>query len=183
MALVLGLLLPARPSRCDEEAPRWLESAEVTLGPVERGHQTVSVRLSPGVTRSYDRLRIECVYRQQFEWTDSAGKVRTRVHEPVRFAHERETVRLTQDLDLHVSFRMPIDVHLLRERYGTSTFRPDVAVQVPRVRLLALEGGKTLWAYDVPTSGGAHELDVPTPLRPGSPPAGGRTALGQVNLD
>lgn len=170
--------------------PTFLRVAEIAIDPPEKEQQVVSVRLTPGVTRAYTQLRFECVYHQEYDWTNSVGTVQRRVNEPVRFAYERDNVKLTDDLDAYVSFKMPIGIELLRSRFGTTAFRPDVPVTVARIRVEAKDGEAIVWAYDVPTGVGpqkltdAHRADLVKPAEGTKPkPRKERAALGSVDLD
>lgn len=154
--LLVGSAIPGL--RAQEATPAWLKSVEVTLDPPEKELQVVSLRLTPGTTRSYTQLRFECVYRQEFDWTDSSGKTLRRINEPVRFTYERDQVRLTDDLDTYVSFKVPIGMDLLRSRYGTTVFRPETPVAIARIRIEARSEETAVWACEVPVREGPQAL-------------------------
>jgi hypothetical protein len=188
LALTLGSALVC--AAAGEPQPAFLRVAEITLDPPEKEQQVVSVRMTPGVTRAYTQLRFECIYRQEYDWTDSSGKQQRRVNEPVRFPYERDQVKLTDDLDAYVSFKMPIGIELLRSRFGSTTFRTDVPVTVARIRIEARDGETTVWAYEVPTTPGpqtltdAQRADLAAPAAAAtSKPRSERAAFGTVDLD
>ncbi len=174
----------------DKAPPAYLRVAEITLDPPEKEQQVVSLRLTPGITRSYDKLRFECVYRQEYDWTGSSGRKQRRINEPVNFVYERDDVRLTDDLDSHISFKMPIGVELLRTRFGSTTFRQDVPVTVARIIVTAFAEGEPVWTYELPVTKGvqtltaAHRTDLKTPTEAVKPkPRGERAAFGSIDLD
>ncbi len=190
--LLAGFTLAAASTRAQEEVPPpdWLRKVVVTLDAPEKGQQVLSICMTPGVTQTYEQLRFECIYRQEFDWTDSAGRKLRRTHEPVRFTYERDDVRLTNDLDTHVSFKAPIGVEVLRGRFGNNAFRPDVPITIPRVRIEARSAGSAVWAYEVATTpepqvlDGKHRVDVEKiPAKPRSKPSGDRAKFGTVDLD
>ena len=194
MGLVIGVLAGALglTAAAQEEDPSttWLQTVEVALDAPEKGLQVLSVRMTPGVTRTYDKLRFECVYRQEYDWTDSAGHTQRRINEPVRFAYERDDMRLTDDLDAHVSFKAPIATELLRERYGINAFKPDIPVAISRLRIEAVAGDATVWAYEVPTTPGPRTLadadrtDLATSGKATTPkPRSERAKFGKIDLD
>lgn len=189
---LLLLLLPVRILLADDTA--FLTAAEVTFDPPgQDGLQVVTVRMAPGVTRSYDKLRFECVYAQSAPWTNSAGVVRSKTTiAPVHFAYDRESVRLTTELDAYVSFRFPIGEDDLRGRFGPHAFRPGVPIQVVEILVSGLFGDRILWTYRLPAEPGlrpvteAQRIDQKKAPAPAPKPSaiGGRpTRLGEVDLD
>lgn len=187
LVATVGMVLA---SAAGEMQPPFLRVAEITVDPPEKEQQVVSVRMTPGVTRNYTLLRFECVYRQEYDWTNSVGTAQRRVDEPVRFAYDRDNVKLTDDLDAYVSFKMPIGIELLRSRFGATAFRTGVPVTVPRIRIEARDGETTAWAYEVPVAPGrqtltdAHRADLAKPAEATtSKPRSQRAKLGAVDLD
>jgi len=177
-------------SVADNNPPPYLRIAEVTTDPPEKAQQVVSLRLTPGVTRSYDKLRFECVYRQEYDWTGSDGRKQQRINEPVNFVYERDNIKLTDDLDTHVSFKIPIGIELLRSRFGSTTFRPDVPVTVARILITAFVEGEAVWTYEIPSTRGIQNLTAAhrTDLKPAAEavkpkPRSERAAFGSVDLD
>ncbi len=180
-----------RAAVCLAEEPAYLVSSEVTFDPPgSDGQQVVTVRMAPGVTRSYDKLRFECVYAQSAPWTNSAGVVRSKTTiAPVRFTYDRDAMRLTTELDAYVSFRFPIGEEDLATRFGPHAFRPGVPITVPVILVSGLTGDHAVWTYKLPTAPGPHPVTEAqrTDLRrrPDAPkPAHGKgTKLGEVDLD
>ena len=189
-------LLPATPLFAEEEP--FLASAEVTFDPPgDDGQQVVTVRMAPGVTRAYDKLRFECVYAQSAMWTNSAGVARMKTTvAPVRFTYERESIRLTTELDAYVSFRFPVGEDDLRRRFGNTSFRAGVPIKIPRILVSGIVRDRVLWTYALPTEPGlrpvteAQRVDLrkatETPPRPAtapSAPADRPAKLGEIDLD
>ena len=196
ISAALLALLSAAPLFAEEEP--FLASAEVTFDPPgDDGQQVVTVRMAPGVTRAYDKLRFECVYAQSAMWTNSAGVARMKTTvAPVRFSYERDAIRLTTELDAYVSFRFPIGEDDLRRRFGNTSFRAGVPIKVERILVSGIVRDHVLWTYALPTEAGmrpvtaAQRVDLPkateAPSRPAAAPSAptGRPAkLGEVDLD
>ena len=171
--------------------PQYLASAEVTFDPPGNdGQQIVTVRMAPGVTRSYDKLRFECVYAQSAPWTNSAGVVRSKTtYAPVHFTYDREAIRLTTELDAYVSFRFPIGEDDLVTRFGPHAFRAGVPITVPCILVSGIVGERTLWTYRLPTTPGlqpvaeSQRTDLKREEKPAAPKPGQSTKLGEVDLD
>ena len=193
LSLVLIALLPAVVAIADEEP--YLASAEVTFDPPgDDGTQVVTVRMAPGVTRSYDKLRFECVYAQSAPWTNSAGVARMKTTvAPVRFPYERDAMRLTTELDAYVSFRFPIGEDDLRRRFGNTAFRPGVPIRVVRILVSGISRDRVLWTYALPTEPGMHPVTdaqrtdlgkaAEEKPRPVATPTGRPAKLGEIDLD
>ncbi len=183
------------PAQADEDA--FLVSAEVTFDPPgDDGMQVVTVRMAPGVTRSYDKLRFECVYSQTAPWTNSAGIARTKTtYAPVHFVYERTDVRFTTELDSYVSFRFPIGEDDLRTRFGNNAFRQGVPIRVARILVTGIAKERALWTYALPTTPGlqpvtdAQRTDLapaqpePEPEKPSAGTGARRPRLGDIDLD
>lgn len=188
-ALLAFFLL--RSSFCIADEPPYLVSSEVTFDPPGAdGQQVVTVRMAPGVTRSYDKLRFECVYAQSAPWTNSAGVVRSKTTiAPVRFTYDRESMRLTTELDAYVSFRFPIGEEDLATRFGPHAFRPGVPITVPVILVSGMNGDHAVWTYKLPTTKGQHPVteaqrtDLKRRPEPPKPEPGKSTKLGEVDLD
>lgn len=171
--------------------PAYLRAAEVTFDPPgSDGLQVVTVRMTPGVTRAYDRLRFECVYAQSAPWTNSAGVVRSKTtFAPVHFEYERESIRLTTELDAYVSFRFPIGAEDLQSRFGPHAFRPGIPIQVAGLLVSGIHADRTLWTYRLPPTPGlrpitdAQRWDLRKKPEPPKPAPGASTRLGEVDLD
>jgi hypothetical protein len=133
----------------------FVREIEVKMEPEQDGQRDVTVRIMPDVTREYDRLVIECVYHQEFPWEDVTGKKITKIHEPVFFTYARPAVKLVNDLDAYVSFRLPVSLNRLQQTYGPKVFNAAYPITVPRLRIAAESGGKAVWSYTVPSEGKA----------------------------
>lgn len=128
----------------------WFREIEVTAETEVEGKQDITVRLRPETTHHCDVIEFECVYHQEFPWEDARGKKYTKVHEPVSFLYRRTDVKLVNDLDLYISFRVPVDRKDLEARYGSTTFNKNAPITISRVRITGKVGRQALWSYVVP---------------------------------
>ncbi len=137
----------------------WLSEAEISIEPAGKpGEMHYSVRLAPGKTQRYDAIVFELHYHQTFPWIDARGKRTMRVHEPVSFVYRRRSVNLVQELDHHISFRVPVDRKDLEKKYGEHTFNKGYPVTIERMTISGVSGKKTLWTYSMPARG---KNDIP----------------------
>ncbi len=125
------------------------------------GKQVVSVRFTPMQTRTYEMLTFECVLRQEYTQTDSAGRTRRRVVEPAVFTHRERGVKFVEALDKHISFWVPISVEKLKEAFGDTLFVASAPVTIRNVIIRAYDGGEVVWTVDSAPGAG-----------PKTPPAG-----------
>lgn len=128
----------------------WFREIEVTSEAEAEGKQDITVRLRPDTTHHCDVIEFECVYRQEFPWEDARGKKYTKVHEPVSFIYRRADVKLVNDLDCYISFRVPVDRKDLEARYGNTVFNKQCPITISRVKITGKVNGQTLWTYVVP---------------------------------
>lgn len=151
-----------------------IREVEVTTDPPDKGQQMITIRMTPGETATYDVVAFSCVYRQVFasETSDQTGK--TVVHEPEKFVYRRKDFKMVDDLDCHVSFRVPVSLDRLKAIYGDTTFRTNAPVTIPRLTVSASVNKQVQWSFEVPTSG-THKPSFPPPPPPPSPtPTGQR---------
>lgn len=119
--------------------------------PLPSGINVYSVKMTPIKTVEVPRLLFICTLRQEFQWRGSDGLEITRVIEPAVHTHLEENVRLTADLDRHISFRVDLRQENLVQTYGPRTFRPNNPVTVSRIRIEAQDAsGSMLWQIEVP---------------------------------
>jgi len=131
----------------------WFQEIEILSEPAPKGHEDYSVRFTPAKTHRCSRIVFECVYRQRFPWKRADGKRVMKIHEPARFTYTRKAVKAVNDLDVQVSFRVPVTLEHLQRIYGKKTFNAKVPVVVDRVALRGYNGTNTLWSYELTTPG------------------------------
>ena len=178
---VLGSLAVVLAASADE----WLQHAAIKLEPPDDGQQIVNVCLKPAKTVAYDQVVFECVYRQQFPWTDLQGRRSIKTLEPVAFTYRRAPAGMVADLDCNISFRVPVSYLRLAEAFGTSTFTTNAPIVINRLRIRAEKGGHALWQqelsvpgeYAIPASSAATAAEAA--VRP--PPKSAK--FGAVDLD
>jgi hypothetical protein len=126
---------------------------EVTSDPEENGQQVFTVRLKPGETRAYDALTFACAYHQEFvrQTTDAEGT--KGANEPAVFTYRRKDVRLVDDLDTHVSFRVPVGLKKLQDMYGETAFHPTAPITIARITITASPATGKGWRCTVPATG------------------------------
>ena len=151
VAFVVGATLAA--ARPPDVAP-GIRRVAVTSNPVRAEHQVFNLRFSPTETRTFDTIRFDCFYRQEFTQRTSRGE-RRRVLESEAFTHRERNVRFVTDLDREISFRVPLGSEEIRRMFG-SAYRADVPVLVSRIRVTAKDGEREVWRIEVP-AGGVHE--------------------------
>jgi hypothetical protein len=126
---------------------------EITRDPEVRGKTIYTVRMMPSETRSYDAITFECVYHQEFPWIDTRGRKSMKVHEPVTFTHRRADIKLVNDLDAYVNFRVPTSREQLDRIYGPKVFNKEHPVTVARIKMTAVSKGEKVWSYDLEAPG------------------------------
>ena len=138
-----------------------LKEMEVRSEPVRPdGQQDYTLRLLPRETHQCEDIVVECVYRQEFPWEDFRGRKTVKVLEPITFTFRRHDVRLVNELDAYISFRVPVSLPVLVEKYGSDIFNADAPVTVPRLRVRALRQGAVLWEYEIKTNSLLLETDL-----------------------
>jgi hypothetical protein len=152
-SLILALSL-AMPALVFAEG---VSEIEITPDPPENGKQIFTVRLRPDVTRTYEKIVFECVYQQQFAWDSTNEATRVRVHEPEVFTYPRKDVKLVDDLDHFISFRVPIGMDKLIAIYGLTAFKTNVPVRVARMRITAIADRAPAWSHEVEAKG-LHQI-------------------------
>lgn len=130
-----------------------LSEVEITQDPVQNGSQITTVRMTPGETRLLDTLVFDCVYHQDFVSRTSDQSPSWVNHEPAVFTVRRKEVKLVEELDVNVSFRVPVAMERLVEMYGPTAFKAGTPVTVSRIRISALVKGVVLWRYEFDAKG------------------------------
>lgn len=148
----LAAALAASSPAADPLPPREFE-VKLDGEPVS-GRQVISVRFTPMQTRAYEMLTFECVLRQEYMQTDSAGRTRRRVVEPAVFTHRERGVKFVEALDKHISFWVPIAVDKLKEAFGDTLFVANAPVTIRNVIIRAYDGGEVVWTVESPPGAG-----------------------------
>jgi hypothetical protein len=130
-----------------------VREVEVTPDPVRDGQQTFDVCLTPGETRTYDKLTIDCVLHQEFPKATTDQQAGTQVHEPAVFTYRRREVKMVEELDVHISFKVPMSFERLKEIYGATTFNTNYPVTVSRLVVTALVKDVKVWSFEVKAEG------------------------------
>lgn len=125
---------------------------EITSTPPRDGQLIMDVRLTPGQTAQYEKLTFECVLRQEFPSEATHRKRELNIHEPAAFTYRRKDVKMVEDLDTHINFKVPISFDRLVEIYGQTTFNTNFPVTVSRVVISAMSKALS-WSYDIPANG------------------------------
>ena len=133
-----------------------VKEVEVIPDEIKNGQRDYTVRMRPVVDDVYDDIFFECVYHQEFEWTNADGKKSQKVHEPAAFTYKRHKVKFTADLDCFISFRVPVSPERLAAIYGDTMFTPNVPITVSSIKISAFNGNKKLWQIEVPAEKGIH---------------------------
>jgi len=162
---MLALVSLCAPAAASDRPPAssWVRELEIRCEPEQDGQSDYTVRIRPGASRRYDRVLFECVYHQEFPWEDLRGRSYTKIHEPVRFTYRRADVKLVNDLDAYISFRVPVGHEQLRRMYGPKVFNDAFPVSVPRMRITAVSDGAPAWSYEVAVPGAYDTNSLPAP--------------------
>jgi len=131
----------------------WFQEIEIFSEPAPKGHADYSIRFTPARTHRCTRIVFECVYQQKFPWKRADGKRVMKIHEPARFSYTRKEVKAVNDLDLQVSFRVPVSLGNLQRIYGKKTFNAKAPVTVARVAMTGYDGTGVLWSYELKAPG------------------------------
>ena len=126
-----------------------LREIEITPDPVLGETQVFTVRMTPGETCLYDKMLFQCFYHQEFksQATDTQGaKV---VHEPEFFTYRRRDIKLVDDLDTHISFRVPISTAKLIDMFGLTAFNTNAPVTIAHMVISAYTNEGRAWSYDL----------------------------------
>lgn len=128
----------------------------------EIGKAIYTVRLLPAESQTVDKLIFECQYRQTFPWENSRGEKMIKKHEPGTFKYQRKNERLTNDLDCHVNFRLPMSLELVKKMHGDRVFRDGVPVTVSRMTITGIKDGKEVFNYVVEPPEGFYRFSAKT---------------------
>ena len=135
---------------------------ESTPDPVGNGQQVYTVRIKPGETRTYDLVTFACAYRQEFVRQTAAAAGSKTVNEPAAFTYRRKNVRLVDDLDTYISFRVPMGIRQLQDIYGRTTFHTNALIAISHITITAFVSEHEAWSFDVAASG-LHAFEEAAP--------------------
>ena len=146
-----------------------LKEIEFTSEPPVNGKQIFTVRMRPAVNQTYEAIVFDCSLSQEFMLdTPDRGRIR-KVSEPAVFTYRRKDIKLTEDLDAYVSFRVPVGLDRLRDIYGVNAFTTNSPVFVSRMKISAIANGATAWSLDSEAAGLHAFTNAETAAK--SPPA------------
>jgi hypothetical protein len=134
-------------------AEGWFRAVEVGCETSVEDKLDVTVRFTPCRSHECSRIVFDCFYHQEFPWEDIRGRQYTKIHEPVSFQYQRDQTKFVNDLDVYVSFRVPVGRALLESKYGPKTFNKDSPITVTHLRVTGYADDKPLWTYDLPSKG------------------------------
>jgi hypothetical protein len=165
IALLLGLTVwfPAHAEPVRE--------IEITSIPPDNGQQLFTVRFTPNETLLYDKVTFECVLRQEFAEETTHQNKGTKIHEPANFTYTRKDVKMVEDLDNFISFRIPVSHPRLQDIFGPTAFNTNHPVTVARMTISA-SGKQATWSCEIPASGISRPpfptkaIPVPKSFRP-----------------
>jgi hypothetical protein len=149
-----ALLLPSR---------AWadgVKEVEISSDPPEDGEQVFTVRIRPSKNRVYEKIVFDCFLHQEFQWENERQSVTNKVHEPAVYTYRRKDVKLVEDLDCFVSFRVPVGMERLRDIYGVTAFNTNAPVTVSRMKITGYKKDASVWRVEVPANG-LHVVDAP----------------------
>ena len=126
---------------------------EITPDPVQGDQQVFTVRITPGETRVYDKMLFECIYHQEFASQTTEAQGSKVIHEPESFTYRRRDVKLVDDLDTHISFRVPISRAKLTEMFGPTAFNTNAPVTIAHMVISAFTAEGKAWSYDLKAEG------------------------------
>lgn len=126
---------------------------EITPDPVLGDTQVFTVRITPGETCVYDKMLFACFYHQEFASQATETRGAKVVHEPEFFTYRRRDVKLVDDLDTHISFRVPISRAKLVDMFGVTAFNTNAPVTIAHIVITAYTNESRAWSYDLKAEG------------------------------
>lgn len=134
---------------------------EITPNPPEKDQQILNIRFTPGETVEYEKVTFDCVFHQEFPSEATFKTNSLTVHEPATFTYRRKDVKMVEDLDTHISFRVPLGLDVLVEKYGQTTFNTNYPVSISKIVITA-SGKACTWSCELPATG-LHKPPFATP--------------------
>ncbi len=126
---------------------------DITTEPEDTGKVIYTVMITPGRTDTIELLTFECTYQQTFPFEDSTGRKVNKIHEPVSFTYKTRNIKLVNELDAYINFRVPLKLELLKPIYGEKTFNENFPVRISTIKITAKNGDNILWEHTVPGGG------------------------------
>jgi len=174
-AILLAWLLSAAVAWAGKT--NWLREVEIKVDPEEDGKKIYSFRFMPDRTLKYDFIEFECFYRQEFPWEDVRGRKYTKIHEPVTFTYRCKNIRLVNDLDAYIHFRVPTSRKRLVKIHGEKAFNKEAPITVNRFRITGKAGKKVIWNL-VLAAGGKFDTRALTEEHKEEKETGEKTSAG-----
>jgi len=148
-----------------------LREVEITPDPAQGDHQVFTVRITPGETHVYEKMTFECTYHQEFTSQATESKGAKVIHEPESFTYRQRDVKLVDDLDTHVSFRVPISYAKLRDMFGLTAFNTNAPVTISRMTITAFTSEGKAWSVELAADGLHKFADTAPALSTNTVPA------------
>jgi len=126
-----------------------IKQFDVTLDPPIDGEQIVTIRMTPELSETYDKLVFDNYLSQQTMISLSDGTRRLKTIEPVFFTHRERNVKLVDGLDRYISYRVPVGGDRLKQAFGAKVFKPAIPVHISRVKIKAIKDGSTVWKKEL----------------------------------
>lgn len=126
-----------------------IQELEVTREDEGTGKSIFTTHMLPGETRKFDKIDYILTYHQQFPFEDSRGRKYVKIHNPAEFKYSRKKVKLVEDLDHFVNFRVPVSRERLKIIYGKLTFHPKFPITIPNIKIQAYDDGELVWEHVV----------------------------------
>ena len=121
--------------------------------------------MTPSITKDYDALVFDCTLRQEYTRTGTDGVAHKRVVEPAVFTYRETDARMVEDLDKHVSFRVPVGLDEVRTAFGDTLFVDEAPVTISHITIKAMKDGQVVWQLDSPPYG-THKPAPPAASKP-----------------
>jgi hypothetical protein len=143
-----------------------IAEVEITSDPPEGGQQIFTVRLRPGKTQTMDKVLFECTLHQEFTAAaPGSTNIEKRVIESSVFSYRRRDVKLTEDLDCFISFRVPVSLARIKEIFGDTAYETKAPITVSKMHISGLDKADTcLWRFETEARGQrAPEMEIQSP--------------------
>lgn len=126
-----------------------IKELDITREDEDTGKSIFSVHILPGETKKFDKIEYILTYHQEFPFEDSRGGKYQKIHDPAEFKYTRAKVKLVEDLDHYVNFRVPVSRDRLKIIYGILTFHPKYPITIPEIKIQAFDDGELAWEHVV----------------------------------
>jgi hypothetical protein len=130
-----------------------VREVEVVCDPPDNGQRIYTVRLRPARPHTCSKLVFDCTLRQEFPWEVQPGRMGVKTNEPAVFTYRRKDVKMVEDLDCFVSFRVPVSIPRLQEIYGLTAFHTNFPVAVSRIKVTGFENDQPSWTFETEARG------------------------------